>query len=89
MNRVKNERIAFYLDIILGTISSVFAIIGIIIATILGDIINWGWYYFGLTFWICWLIFSLFLIGLGIYSRYQEKHFDESEPRKDLKPPIV
>ena len=89
MKRAKNERIAVYLDILLGTISSVFALTGIIYVGILGDIEDWGMYIFGLIFWICWLILSLFLICLGIFLWYQEKHFDERGPRKDIKAQIV
>jgi len=89
MKRAKNERIGIYVDIFLGIISSVLALSGIIFVGIVGDVSNWGWYIFGLTFWICWLIFSFFLIGIGVYGYLQEKHFDEKEPRKDLKAPIV
>ena len=89
LKRAKKERMGIYMDILLGIISSVLAISGIIYVGILGEIRNWGWYIFGLTFWICWLIFSFFLIGVGIYLWHQEKHFDEREPKKDLKAPIV
>ncbi|MEE9376780.1 MAG: hypothetical protein V3V33_01950 [Candidatus Lokiarchaeia archaeon] len=87
--KIKDERKAIYFDIILGIISSVLALIGIIFVGISGEVKDWRWYIFGLTFWICWLIFSSFLIGLGIYLWHQEKHYDERELKEDLKAPIV
>lgn len=89
LKRAKKERMGIYVDIILGIISSVLALSGLIFVGVLGEIRDWGWYIFGFTFWIVWLIFSFFLIGIGIYLWHQEKHFDEKKPRKDLKAPIV
>lgn len=89
LKRVKKERLGIYMDLLFGIISSVLAISGIIYVGIVGDIRYWGRYIFGLTFWICWLIFSFFLVGMGIYLWHQEKHFDERESKKDLKAPIV
>ena len=43
----------------------------------------------GASFWILYLILSIFLIGMGVYLWYKEKHWDEEKSRKDLKPPII
>ncbi len=85
----KNERISVYVDCILGTISSSLALFAIAFTTIKYGISNPKWYTVGLTFWICWLIFSLFLIGLGIYTHIKNKNFDVTKARKDLRPPII
>lgn len=50
---------------------------------------NLGNFTLGLSFWIGYLCFSLFLICLGIYRAYQDKHWDPSKQKKDLKAPRV
>ena len=92
-NSLKTERIAIYFDIITGTVISTFSIFCIIFATITQGITQFSIsYLIGLGFWIFWLGFSIFLIGLGIKSYYDEKHFEltgvHKKPRK-LKAPIV
>lgn len=86
---VKNERISVYVDCILGSISSIIALIAITFTTIKYGISNLKWYTIGLTFWILWLLLSLFLIGLGIYTHIKNKTFDQTKTRKDLRAPIV
>lgn len=85
----RNYRISVYFDCICGLLSSTLALIAIIFTTIKFGIRNPKMYTVGLTFWICWLIFSLFLIGLGIYTHMKNKNFDESKARKDIRPPII
>jgi len=85
----KNERISVYVNCILGVISSTLALTGIVFITIKSGISNPKMYTIGLTFWIGWLIFSLFLIGLGIYTHMKNKNFDGTKTRKDLRPPII
>jgi hypothetical protein len=41
------------------------------------------------SFWIAYLCFSFFMISLGIYTWYQDKHWDASKQRKDLKAPRI
>ena len=65
------------------------ALSGLILVSIMYKITNIVGWLAGLTFWIFYFIFSLFLIAIGLYSRWKEKHFDEQKPRKDLKSPIV
>ncbi|MCK4687059.1 MAG: hypothetical protein KAT66_02940, partial [Candidatus Lokiarchaeota archaeon] len=83
----RNYRISVYVDCILGLISSTLALTGIVFITIKYGISNLKMYTIGLTFWICYFIFSLFLIGLGIYTHMKNKNFDETKARKDLRPP--
>jgi uncharacterized Tic20 family protein len=85
----KNYNIQIYFDCICGSISSILSLIGIFFTAVVFGIKNRITFTIGVTFWICYLIFSFFLIFLGIYTWYQEKHYDEKKPRKDLKPPIV
>jgi uncharacterized Tic20 family protein len=87
--KVKDVRRQIYFDCICGIISSVLSLIGIIFTAIVFGIKNRIYFTIGITFWICYLIFSIFLILFGIYTWYQEKHYEERKPRKDLKPPIV
>lgn len=88
-DRIKKERRQIYMDIILGIISALIALVSIIFAAILNLLKNKIMFITGLSFWICWLAYSFFLLGLGIYAWYSDKHFDERPPRKDLKPPII
>ena len=88
-SKEKNLRISIYFDCICGSFSAIISLSCIIFFAIVEGIESLGWFIAGLTFWISWLIFSLFLIGLGIYTYYQEKHFDEKKHKKGLKAPIV
>ncbi|MFX1553532.1 MAG: hypothetical protein ACFFBV_06360 [Promethearchaeota archaeon] len=85
----KNLRISIYFDCICGSISAIISLSCIIFFAIVEGIESPGWFTVGLTFWISWLIFSIFLISLGIYTYLREKHFDEKKQKKKLKAPIV
>ena len=85
----RNYRISVYFDCICGLLSSTLALIGITFTTIKYGIANPKMYTIGLTFWICYFIFSLLLVMVGILTYYKNKTFDESKARKDLKPPII
>jgi hypothetical protein len=87
--KAKKERKAIYFDIICGTVSSVLSLSGLIYVAILNQIVSIGWYTAGVTFWVGYLLFSMFLIGMGIYTWRKEKNFEKYEPRKDLKAPIA
>ncbi len=92
-DKIKNERISMYFDIIFGILISIFSIFCIIFTTITQGINNFSIFYvLGLGFWIFWLGFSIFLIVIGIKSYYNEKHFEltgeHKKPRK-LKAPIM
>ena len=92
-DKIKNERISMYTDIILGTGISIFSIFCFIFTSITQGNYNFTIFYvLGLGFWVFWLGFSIFLIGLGIKSYYNEKHFEltgeHKKPRK-LKSPIA
>ncbi|MFX1568492.1 MAG: hypothetical protein ACFFCV_09000 [Promethearchaeota archaeon] len=83
--RIRTERIAIYLDCIIGVFCSILSLSCIIFFAITEGIPYPGWFSFGLAFWILWLIYSLTLLHFGLKS----KHLDEKKPRKDLKAPIV
>jgi len=92
-DKIKNERISLYLDIILGFIISTFSIFCIIFTTITELNTSFSIFYvLGLGFWIFWLGVSIFLFFLGIKTYYNEKHFkitgEHKKPRK-LKAPIL
>jgi len=92
-NSVKNERIAFYFDIISGTVISSISIFCIIFVSTTEGIKNFSIFYvLGLAFWIGWLVLSIFLIVIGIKSYYNEKHFKltgEQKKARKLKAPMV
>ena len=88
-NEAKNERINIYFDIICGITSSVLSLIGIFYVFLTHRITSIGWFTAGLIFWFGYLAFAFFLIGLGIIAWRREKSYNSSEPRKDLKAPIV
>lgn len=87
--RAKKERRAIYFDIICGLVSSIISLSGIAYVAILNLVVDIGWFTVGLTFWVGYLMFSIFLIGVGIYTWHKEKNFEKYEQRKDLKAPIV
>ena len=86
--RDKKDRQALYFDLICGIVSSILALTGISYVAITQKIRNMGMFITGASFWILSLILSIFLIGMGVYLWYKEKHWDEEKSRKDLKPPI-
>ena len=86
---VKKERQAIYFDLICGVVSSTIAISGLVFVAVLNAIKSLKWYLVGVVFWTGYLIFSILMISYGIYIYRQDKHFDEREPRKNLRAPIV
>jgi len=88
-NQIKKERQAVYFDIICGVISAVISLSGIIIVAVLNRVTSIGWFITSFAFLICYLLFSVLLISYGLYTRYNEKHFDENKYKKDLRAPIV
>ena len=85
----KKERQKIYFDCICGAVCSISALIGILFFT-KGKILYPTHYIIGLSFWIGYLLLSLSVIGLGIYTYYREKIFDpEAIPKKKLRAPIV
>lgn len=85
----KSERSAIYLDVFCGITSAIIALTGLTLAVINNRVASIGWFTFNLTFWICWLGLSFFLISLGIYTWYKEKHLEKYKPRDDLRAPVV
>ncbi|MFX0002676.1 MAG: hypothetical protein ACFE9C_02660 [Candidatus Hodarchaeota archaeon] len=97
MSRLKRERIAIYVDCILGTISAIGSLSGIIFVVITEGLeaieFNTN-FIISLTFWICWLLFSLSLIGVGLYKYFEEKNPERwkakmEKRKKKLEPPIL
>jgi hypothetical protein len=96
-SRLKRERIAIYVDCILGSISAIVSLSAILFVIIIegpeGIEFNTN-FVISLTFWICWLIFSLGIIGIGVYKYFQEKNPDKwrakmEKRREKLEPPIL
>lgn len=90
--RIRNERIAIYVDIICGSTSSLIAIIGIIFFALPLGITNPTLFVTGIAFWIFYLLMSFYLIGLGIFTYYANKNYEtraKSRKPKKLKAPIV
>jgi len=81
----KRERKQLYFDIMCSIVSSVLALTGIIFFAIMYGITDWSGFYTGLIFWIFYLTLSLFLLGIGLYSRYLELKYGLYTPRKKKK----
>jgi len=89
-NKIKSLRIQIYFDCICGIICSITAFIGIFFFALQKGIIYPTYFTIGLCFWIGYFLLSLFVIGLGIYTYYQEKHFNpDAIPKKKIKAPII
>jgi len=86
---IKDERKAIYFDVICGLLSSILSLTGLAVAAISHRIFNMGWFAVSVTFWTAYLLFSFFLIGLGIYTWKMNKNFDTKKPSKDLRAPVV
>ncbi|MBY9017082.1 MAG: hypothetical protein KGD68_15440 [Candidatus Lokiarchaeota archaeon] len=93
LDSVKKERKALYFEIISGIVISLISVFCIIFFSITGDIKNFSIFYvLGLGFWIGWIGLSIFLIGIGIKSYYDEKHFEltgEQKKARKLRAPMV
>ena len=87
--QLKKERAGIYFDIICGITSAIIALSAITFVVVVKGIYSIGWFTAGLTFWIVYLIFSFFLMGVGIYTWHKEKNYDKYGPKKDLKAPIM
>ncbi|KKK41131.1 MAG: hypothetical protein Lokiarch_45750 [Candidatus Lokiarchaeum sp. GC14_75] len=72
-NEAKSERKKLYFDIICGIVSSVLALMGIIFFAVIYGITNMVGWLTGLTFWILYLMLSVFLMGIGLYTKWKEK----------------
>lgn len=87
---LRSHRTAIYFDCICGSIWSVIAFICIAYTVSQRGIFDLTNFLVWLSFWIASFSASLFLIILGLYTRYQEKHYTEkSKKRKNIKPPII
>jgi len=85
-DKIKNERIAMYFDVISGIIMSTFTLFGIFYFTMTEHITNFSVFYvLGLVFWIGWLGLSIFLMVIGIKAYLDEKHFNLTGERKNPK----
>ena len=88
-DEVKNERKTIYFDIACGIVFTTITLIGVYIVNEMYGILNRDGWYIGMTFIVLYLIFCLFLVCLGIYTKWREIHADEKQTEKDLKPPLV
>ena len=88
--KLKSLRTQIYFDCICGSVCSITAFIGIFFYTQQEGILFPINFVIGLSFWIGYLLLSVFMIGLGIYTFYREKRFDpDIKPKKKLKAPMV
>jgi len=84
----RNERMAIYVDCILGIISGIIGITGILFFTL--PAWNSPFFIVGFSFWIFWIILCVIFITLGISTHYANKNYDpDKQPRRDLRAPIV
>ncbi len=91
-DQAKDERKKLYFDLICGIVSAILALIGIIFFAIAYGITSWVGFLTGLIFWILYLFLSIFLIGVGIYTKKQERKYGivtTKKKKKEIKPPII
>lgn len=87
-DNIKRERIAIYVDCVMGIICAVIGITGIFCFAL--PAWNSPFFIVGFSFWIFWIILCVFFIGLGISTHYANKNYDpDKPPGRDLKAPIV
>ena len=86
-DRIRDERISMYFDIILGIIMSSFTLFGIFFFSLTEGIEYFSVFYvLGVVFWISWLIFSIVLMVIGIKSYLDTKYFEKTgKPKKARK----
>jgi membrane protein implicated in regulation of membrane protease activity len=86
-DRIRDERISMYFDIILGIIMSSFTLFGIFFFSLTEGIEYFSVFYvLGVVFWISWLIFSIVLMVIGIKSYLDNKYFEKTgKPKKARK----
>ncbi len=88
-DKLKNERIGLYFDLLCGATGAVISLTGIVYVAILNRVANIGLIIASLTLWMVYLLISIVMISVGIYSKIKEKNFDETNYKKDLRAPIV
>jgi len=92
-NRLKNERIAIYFDIILGIVISVTSLYCVIFFTLTEGIKNFSIFYvLGILFLLGWLGLSIFFLVIGIKSYYNEKYFEltgKNKKQREIRAPMV
>lgn len=73
IDQAKSERKRLYFDLICGIVSSVLALTGIIFFAVMYGISNMAGWLTGLVFWILYLLLSIFMISIGVYTKYKER----------------
>jgi hypothetical protein len=89
LKEIKSLRFQVYFDLIFGITSSVICLIDLTMAFIFNNVANMGSFMVSVIFWGGYLVFSLFLVGLGIYAWHKEKNLEKYGPKKGLKAPIL
>jgi cation transporter-like permease len=84
----KNERMAIYVDCVIGLICAVIGLTGIFCFAL--PAWNSPFFIVGLSFWVFWIVLCVIFIALGISTHYANKNYDpDKQPRRDLRAPIV
>ncbi|MFX1281817.1 MAG: hypothetical protein ACFFA3_20880 [Promethearchaeota archaeon] len=73
IDQAKSERKRLYFDLICGIVSSILALTGIIFFAVMYGITNMAGWLTGLVFWILYLSLSIFMISIGVYTKYKER----------------
>jgi hypothetical protein len=67
------ERKSLYIDLTCGIVSSILSLSGIIFFAVMFGITYWPGFFAGLIFWIFYLGLSIFMIGIGLYTKKKER----------------
>ena len=78
LDEAKRKRKGLYFDLICGIVSSIFALTAIIFSTVMFGITSMVGWLTGLSFWILYFMLSMFIIGIGLYTKRKEKQMGMS-----------
>jgi uncharacterized Tic20 family protein len=74
------ERKMLYFDLTCGIVSSILSLAGITFFAIAYGITNWPGFFTGLIFWIFYLLLSIFMIAIGLYTKKKERELFGEQP---------
>ncbi|MHA2006787.1 MAG: hypothetical protein ACXABO_04570 [Promethearchaeota archaeon] len=80
LDEAKSERKRLYFDLICGLVSSILAITGIIFFAVMYGITDMAGWLTGLVFWVLYLLLSVFLLSIGLYTKYKEMQMWGKKP---------
>lgn len=88
-SKLKKERKAVYFDLTCGMVSSIISLVAMTFSIMNSGVNEMGFFTMSVTFWIGYLLFSIFMICIGIWGHYKTKKHGFVKSKKALKVPIA